>query len=131
MVTEARCAICTCFSVSSTLVSTTWQQEMRYHAQYLAYIEAWSHPSPDQDPSGLRDASLPHDYPMDAKTLVMLLSSTKPSWSGGTEGSSWVPTATWPLCHHLLSTSHSIYMEVMLLRHKDILCHVIMKKLQP
>lgn len=42
-----------------------------------------------------------------------------------------VPTATWPLCHHLLSTSHSVYMEVMLLRHEDILCHAIMKTLQP
>lgn len=99
--------------------------------QYLAYTEAWSHAIPDEDHSGLRDASLPHDYLMGAKTLVMLLSSPKLSWPGGTEGSSWVPTATWPLCHHLLSTSHSVYMEVMLLRHDGILCHVIMKTLQP
>lgn len=82
MVTEARCALCTCFSVSSTLVSTTWQQEIRY----LAYTEAWSHAIPDEDHSGLQDASLPHDYLMGAKTLVMLLSSPKPSWPGGTEG---------------------------------------------
>lgn len=42
------------------------------------------------------DALLPHDYLLDARTLVVLLSSTKLAWPGGTEGSSWVPTATWP-----------------------------------
>lgn len=76
--------------------------------------------------------SLPHDYLMGAKALVMLLSSPKPSWPGGTEGFSWVPYCNLaPLSPFAVNMSHSVYIEVMLLRHEGILCHVITKTLQP